>query len=198
MIKVGITGGIGSGKTTVCRIFEVLGVPVYNADERAKVLVQSDRQIIQAVKNLLGASVYDEHNKLDRKKVAGIIFTFPELLDKYNGIIHPAVMEDAAHWLSRHQNFDYTLIEAALLFETGMHKSLDIVITVSAPERLKIERTVKRDHISEAEVLARMENQWDEKDRIKLSDYIIYNDGNTPLIRQVLRIHRELIQLVKK
>lgn len=197
MIKAGITGGIGSGKTTVCKIFEVLGVPVYYADDRAKELIQTDQGLIEKIKKLLGADIYDNEYKLNRKKVSTIVFNFPEVLAEYNNIIHPAVQEDAAKWMRRHQQYDYVLEEAALLFEAGSFKHMDKLICVTAPIEIRIERIIKRDGLTEEEILARMHNQWSEELKIEMSDFVIYNDGSTPLIRQVLRIHEKLHELVK-
>lgn len=193
MIKVGITGGIGSGKTTVCRIFEVLGVPVYYADIRAKEILETDKPVIKKVKELLGDSVYDAQNTLDRKRVAEIVFNFPEILEAYNAIIHPVVMEDAARWMKKHQHFSYVIKEAALLFEAGSYKELNYIICVTAPEAVRIARVMQRDHSTKEAVLARMQNQWPDEDRIERSDFIIYNDGATPLLPQVVDIHKKLM-----
>ncbi|MEZ5015292.1 MAG: dephospho-CoA kinase [Chitinophagales bacterium] len=197
MLKIGITGGIGSGKTTVCKIFEVLDIPVYYADQRARDIVDTDTEIKERIKDLLGDQMYLPNGKLDRKKVAHIVFNFPELLEQYNAIIHPAVFADAERWMLRHKNYDYVIKEAALLFETGSNKTLDMVICVSAPKEVKIARIMNRDHITREQVLARMENQMDDTQKEALSDYIIYNDGSTPLIRQVLQIHEKLMAVVK-
>ena len=172
MIKIGITGGIGSGKTTVCKIFEVLGIPIYYADDRAKELLESDKNVIKKVKNIFGDDVYNEQGKLDRHRVATIVFNFPETLAEYNAIIHPAVFQDAEKWMLRHTQHEYVIKEAALLFETGSYKMLDKIICVTAP--------VKR-----------------LEDEMESDDYIIYNDGSTPLIRQVLSIHEKILIYAK-
>jgi len=197
MIKVGITGGIGSGKTTVCKIFEILGIPVYNADERAKELIATDKSIIKQVKQLFGNDVYDEDGKLDKKRVASVIFNFPEILNKYNKIVHPAVFKDAEKWMQRYSNSDYVIKEAALLFETGSNKQLDKIICVTAPLELRIARVIERDHTTAEAVKDRIANQWSEEEKINASDFIIHNDGSTPLIRQVLQIHEKLTSLAK-
>jgi len=194
MIKAGITGGIGSGKTTVCKIFEVLGVPVYYADDRAKELITTDKTLIKKIKKLLGEDVYDSENNLNKKRISAIVFNFPEVLEQYNAIVHPAVFEDAEKWMRRHQQFDYILEEAALLFETGTYKKLDTIICVTAPLEIRIERIKKRDGLTEDEILARISSQMPEEEKIALSNYVIYNDGATPLIRQVLRIHEKLTE----
>lgn len=198
MIKAGITGGIGSGKTTVCKIFEVLGVPVYYADDRAKELITTDVSLIKKIKKLLGDDAYDAENNINKKRIAAVVFNFPEVLEQYNAIVHPAVFEDAEKWMRRHQQFDYILEEAALLFETGTYQKLDTIICVTAPLEVRIERIKKRDGLSEEEILARIANQMPEEEKIALSDYVIYNDGSTPLIRQVLRIHEKLTEKANK
>ena len=198
MIKAGITGGIGSGKTTVCKIFEVLGVPVYYADDRAKELITTDETLIKKIKKLLGEDVYDSQNNINKKRIAAVVFNFPEVLEQYNAIVHPAVFEDAEKWMRRHQQFDYILEEAALLFETGTYQKLDTIICVTAPLEVRIERIKKRDGLTEEEILSRISNQMPEEEKIALSDYVIYNDGSTPLIRQVLRIHEKLTEKANK
>ncbi len=194
MIKVGITGGIGSGKTTVCKIFEVLGVPVYYADDRAKELITSDAVLIKKIKKLLGDDAYDANNNINKKRISAIVFNFPDVLEKYNAIVHPAVHEDAEKWMRRHQQFDYVVEEAALLFETGTYKKLDTIICVTAPIEVRIERIKKRDNLTISEIESRLENQMPEEEKILLSDFVIHNDGSTPLIRQVLRIHEKILE----
>jgi dephospho-CoA kinase len=197
MIKIGITGGIGSGKTTVCKIFEVLGIPIYYADDRAKELLESDKNVIKKVKNIFGHDVYNEQGKLDRHRVATIVFNFPEILAEYNAIIHPAVFQDVEKWMLRHTQHDYVIKEAALLFETGSYKMLDKIICVTAPVEKRIERVMLRDKVTEEQVRARMQNQWSDAQKTAMSDYIIYNDGSTPLIRQVLSIHEKILIYAK-
>ncbi|HMX05033.1 MAG TPA: dephospho-CoA kinase, partial [Chitinophagales bacterium] len=176
MIKVGITGGIGSGKSTVCKIFEVLGVPVYYADERAKEILQTDAEIIKRVKDLFGEDVYDSNHVLDRKRVAFVVFHEPEFLAQYNKIIHPAVLLDSEKWMQRHLQYPYVIKEAALLFESGGNKQLDKVICVTAPEDLRIQRVMQRDNTTEEQVRSRMANQMSEEEKLEKSDFILYND----------------------
>jgi dephospho-CoA kinase len=197
MIKVGITGGIGSGKTTVCKIFEVLGIPIYYADDRAKELLQTDKSIIQSVKDLFGDDVYNAEGKLDKKRVASVVFNFPEILEQYNAIIHPVVFKDVEKWMARHEHHDYVIKEAALLFETGSYKQLDKIITVTAPIEKRIERVMLRDNVTAEDVKARMKNQWTDGIKVQMSDFVIYNDGATPLIRQVLNIHEKIIMFAE-
>lgn len=198
MLQAGITGGIGSGKSTVCKIFEVLGVPVYYADERAKELINTQPELIRKIKALLGEDVYNSDSQIDRKRVATVVFNFPEILKEYNAIVHPAVLDDAEKWARRHQQYDYILKEAALLFEAGSYVYLDKIICVTAPLSVRIERVKQRDGATEEEIVARMNNQWPEEKKAELSDFIIYNDGTSPLIPQVLQIHEELIRLSKE
>lgn len=198
MIKVGITGGIGSGKTTVCKIFAVLGIPIYYADERAKEILQTDPEIISKVKALFGDDVYDAHDQLDRKRVAFVVFHEPQFLAEYNKIIHPAVLKDSEKWMQRHAQHPYVLKEAALLFESGSYKHLDKIICVTAPEKLRIQRVMLRDQASEEQIRARMANQMSEEEKVAKSDFILYNDGTSPLIRQVLNIHEKLLEIVRK
>ncbi len=193
MMKIGITGGIGSGKTTVCKIFEVLGIPIYYADDRAKELIQTEPGLIKFIKKLFGDDVYDAEGLLDKKRVASVVFNFPEILEQYNKIVHPAVFKDAEKWMSRHTQYEYVIKEAALLFESGSYKNLDKIICVTAPIDVRIERVKLRDHVTEEQVRARMQNQWSEEEKIVLSDFVIHNDGATPLIRQVLAIHEKIM-----
>lgn len=196
MLKVGITGGIGSGKTTVCRMFEVLGVPVYYADDRAKQLMHTDESIRKKLIELFGNEVFIEKS-LNRKLIADLAFKDPTLLTKLNAIVHPAVFNDAQEWFASHEDKRYTLYEAAILFETGSYIFLDKTITVFAPLEDRIVRTMKRDNSSREEVMERVSKQMSDEEKMKKSDYIIYNDSTQPLIEQVLTIHHRLIELSK-
>lgn len=198
MLKVGITGGIGSGKTTVCKIFEVLGVPIYYADDRAKEIVNTDRNVIREVKGLFGDDIYLSDGKLNRKRVADIVFNFPELLEQYNAIIHPVVIEDAKKWMRKNQQHDYVIKEAALLFEANTYKDLDYIICVTASIPVRMQRIKLRDNISEEQILARIKNQMPEEEKIRRCDFVIYNNGDAPLIPQVMKINEKLIQLTGK
>jgi len=192
MIKVGITGGIGSGKSIVCKVFEQLGISVYSADVEAKKLYD-DASVKLKVKKAIG-DVFDASGNVDRKKLAGVVFKDKALLDKLNAIIHPAVKEHFKKWLVEHKNEKYILKEAAILFESGTNKGLDYIITVSAPLELRIARTMQRDNISRAEVEKRVASQMSEEEKIKRSDYIIVNDEHELVIPQVLKINRELLK----
>ena len=194
MLKVGITGSIGSGKTTVCKIFERLGIPIYYADDRAKALVKENEKLIKSIKALLGENAYTPEGEYNRAYVAGIVFSNTEKLKALNGIIHPAVGKDVKDWQAAQTNVPYTLKEAALLFEAGSYKRLDKIICVVAPEDLRIERVMKRDGVEEVAVRARMDKQWPQIEKMRRSDFLIYNDGSESLIQQVFRVHRYLCE----
>jgi len=192
MLKVGITGGIGSGKSLVCKIFEQLGAPVYYADAAAKAIYyRSDIQ-----KKLIasfGESLLDENRTIDRKQLAEIVFKDATLLKKLNAIIHPAVAEDNEEWTSRHLKAPYILKEAAILFESGTFKGLDKIITVSSPKAQRILNLQKREGWGEEEIKQRMDNQLPEDEKIRRSDYVIYNDEQHMLVPQVLELHSRLL-----
>lgn len=191
-LRIGITGGIGSGKTTVCQIFATLGIPVYYADDRAKWLMGNDPQLIAALKDAFGEKTYTEQGTLDRAYLAELVFNNQEQLDILNSIVHPAVREDGIRWDEQHQDTPYTLREAALLYESGIYQLLDQIITVTAPEALRIQRVMERDGLREEQVKARMDKQWPEEKKVALADFVIHNDGQHSLIRQVFQIHQQL------
>lgn len=191
MLKIGITGGIGSGKSTVAKVFEVLGIPVYYADEAAKRLMNDDDELKQKIMLQFGDEVY-KNGKLDKKYLADIVFNAPEKLALLNALVHPATLKDADDWM-RKQATPYTLKEAALIFESGSHEFLDYVIGVTAPAPLRIQRTMQRDGITREAVIARMDKQMDEAIKMKLSDFIITNDEQQLLIPQVLALHEKLL-----
>jgi len=187
MITLGITGGIGSGKTTVCRILEVLGIPVYYADVRAKQLYHEDKEVMQAVKQLFGDDIY-RNGELERAEVAKRVFSNKELLQKLNGIVHPAVEKDFARWVESYSNKPFVVKEAAILFENGGYKKLDLNVLVTAPEELRIKRVVKRDGISEEQVKDRIKNQWPDEKKIPLADFVIKCDEEHLVIPQIMDV----------
>ena len=197
MLKVGITGGIGSGKTTVCRIFEKLGIPIYYADDRAKNLMISNREIIDKVKLIFGTKSYFKNGKLNRKHISKQAFSDPEKLKLLNEVVHPAVANDTIEWNKAQKNVPYTLKEAALIVETGGQKFLNKLIVVSAPQETRIQRVMDRDDISKKAVLARMSKQLPEEEKLKHADFIIQNDGTQSLLLQIWKIHVELKSLSK-
>lgn len=192
MIRAGITGGIGSGKTSVCKIFEFLGVPVFYADARAKVLAREDAELRSRIIESFGKEAYagEEYNKA---YIASRVFSHPDELARLNAIIHPAVMKDWELFCRNHADRPYVIKEAAIMLESGGRDTVDKVILVSAPEELRIQRVMLRDKTGRDQILARMAAQMPELEKRKLADYIIENDGKTPLITQVLTLHRLLL-----
>ena len=193
MIKAGITGGIGSGKTTVCRIFETLGVPIYYADNAAKELMASDPAVRKAIIDAFGPESYRDDGSLDRTQLAKLVFPFPEMLERLNAIVHPAVSRHREAWQQKHASVPYTLTEAALLVEAGSYKTLDVLITVTATEAIRVARILARDGSTEYEVRQRMARQLPEAEKVKLSKYLIDNSPGKLLIPQVWSIHQKLI-----
>jgi dephospho-CoA kinase len=191
MLRIGLTGGIGSGKSTVAKIFEVLGIPVYYADDAARKLMNEDENLKQEIIRHFGNDSYLD-GKLNRSYIAKMVFNNKEKLALLNSLTHPAVMHDSEKWIKM-QTAPYAIREAALIFESGINKSLDHVIGVSSPEALRIERTMKRDNVSREEVLKRMKSQMDEDEKIKRCDFVIYNDENELVMPQVLELNRRLI-----
>lgn len=194
MLKIGITGGIGSGKSTVAKIFELLGIPVYYADAAAKDIMNRDPELKAQVQQHFGADVYDSNGQLDRKRLGNIVFNDQEKLQLLNSLVHPATIRDSEQWSLR-QKSPYVLKEAALLFESESFHYLDKVIGVSAPQPLRILRVMQRDKVSRNEVFARMHKQMDETIKMRLCDYVIYNDEQQMVIPQVLKLHEELLLL---
>jgi dephospho-CoA kinase len=190
MIIAGITGGIGSGKTTCCKIFELLGVPVYYADDEAKKLL-SDPNISKQITDIFGVKILVDA-RIDRKLLAAQVFKDPEKLSVLNSIIHPAVKEHFTQWCAKHNNASLVLKEAAILFESGTYKNVDRIITVTAPLEMRIERSIKRDKVSREEVESRISKQLSDEEKIKRSDYIIVNDESTLLIPQIVDLQRIL------
>jgi len=194
--KVGLTGGIGSGKSMVARIFETLGIPVYYADEAARDLQNNDPLLQAQIRSLFGPDAYVE-GKLDRKYISTVVFGDRGKLEQLNALVHPATIRDAAEWLKK-QDSPYAIKEAALIFESGSQRDLDFVIGVTAPETLRIRRTMQRDGINEEEVRKRMERQLSDRIKMRLCDYVIHNDEQQLLIPQVLGIHEKLLALAKE
>ena len=190
-LKVGITGGIGSGKSTICRIFKLLGVPVFEADVVAKQLLQTNQEINKGLIRLFGKGIYLADGTIDRKKLAGIIFNDDVQLAKMNKLVHPVVRNEFQKWFKQ-QNALYVIHEAAILFESGFYKIMDYNILISAPEEERIQRVVKRDGISEQQVKERLAKQWTDKEKRKLADKEIVNDNKNPVIPEIIQIDKRL------
>lgn len=188
MLKIGITGGIGSGKTTVCKVFEILKIPVFYADDAAKSVMNKDPHLIDAIKREFGSELYSEEEILDRKALAKLVFNNSQALGKLNSLVHPAAIQAFEDW-SKEQDSPYVIKEAAILFESGSYKDCDFTILVYTPENLRIKRVMKRDNTTEAEVRARIDKQMPEDKKRELSDFVIENDGSTALLPQVLSLH---------
>jgi dephospho-CoA kinase len=195
MLKIGLTGGIGSGKSTAARIFEALNVPVYYADEASKQLYHTDAELMQEMKQYFGERIY--HNgQLDRKQLAEIVFGSPEKLALLNSLVHPPTIRAAEQWMNQ-QSAPYVIKEAALFFESGSARGLDYIIGVHAPLSLRIKRVMDRDGSSRDQVLQRMEQQIDADLKMKLCDFVLINDEQQLLLPQVLKLHQELLQAAK-
>ncbi|MBK7374450.1 MAG: dephospho-CoA kinase [Chitinophagaceae bacterium] len=196
MLRIGLTGGIGSGKSTVARVFEVLGVPVYYADDAAKRMMNEDEELKEKIRQQFGEAVYTD-GKLNRKLLAEIVFNAPEKLNQLNALTHPATIADAERWMQS-QTMPYCIKEAALIFESGAQEHLDHVIGVTAPAPLRIQRTMLRDGITREEVMARMDKQMDESIKMRLCRFVLVNDEQQLLLPQVLELHEKLLLLEKK
>ncbi|MDG5798740.1 dephospho-CoA kinase [Marinilabiliaceae bacterium ANBcel2] len=192
-LKVGITGGIGSGKSTVCYIFETIGVPVYYSDLRARKLINSNSSIIKTYKRIFGDDIYSD-GELDRKRVAEILFKDRGLVKEINKIVHPVIRADFQIWASK-QTAPYVLNEAAVLFEGGGYKYMDFIITVSAPEEIRVSRVINRDSSSTKTVKERIDNQWSDKERTDKSDFVLYADDKQLIVPQVLNLHKILLNM---
>jgi len=193
MKRIGLTGGIGSGKSTVARIFEVLGIPVYYADAESKRLLIEDEELKDKVKKAFGEEAYI-NGELNRKYLSEQVFNDSQKIKLLNSFVHPATIEDAKQWM-QNQNAPYIIKEAALIFESGSQKGLDYVIGVKAPLELRIQRAMDRDKITAEEVKARINKQMDEELKLRLCDYVIVNDEQEMVIPQVLSLHEKFLKL---
>lgn len=195
MIKVGITGGIGVGKSLICKLFQLKNIPVYDADFFAKHLMQNDEKLVKKLTETFG-EIYDTSGNLLRKKLANIVFNDKAELQKLNAIVHPAVNKHSLLWMESKLDVPYCLREAALLFESGSHKQLDLVILVTAPKTIRIERVIKRDKSTVEAIEARINSQWSEQKKLELADEVIVNDDVQLLIPQVNALHKKLSGIV--
>lgn len=192
---VGITGGIGSGKSVVCKVFEQLGIPIYDADSAAKLLYDKFPELKQSIKELVSEDAIDKNGNVNRKKLAEIIFNSDEKLAILNKLVHPLVKLDFKNWVDSHKGYPYLIKEAAILFESGANKDCDNVITVISPIELRIERIRQRDKKTKTEIESIISRQLSDEELIKRSDFVIYNDEKQMLIPQVLKVHEELSKL---
>jgi len=193
MLKVGITGNIGSGKTTVSKLFELVGVPVFYADDAAKIIMVTDELLIAQIKEEFGTQSYFDDGTLNRKYIAGIVFNDQAQLTKLNSLTHPAVFRAFDNWVAGITGAPYVVKEAALLFESSSYKMCDKSIMVTAPLEMRIKRVIQRDSISREEVESRNAKQFTEEKKIALADYVIKNDESELVIPQVLALHQLLI-----
>ncbi len=192
MIKIGVTGGIGSGKSTVCEIFESLGIPVFHADLEARRLQNSDPLIKSQITDLLGSDCYNKEGLMDRKLVASRIFTNKALLTQMNKIIHPAVREEFHSWIHGYPEAPYVIYEAAILFESNTAADFDQIILVVADQDIRINRVMIRDQVDKEQVKMRMANQMLDQDKIKLADCVIDNNEVELLYPQILKIDKSI------
>jgi len=193
-MKVGVTGGIGSGKTSVCKVFSILGIPVFSADQEAKAIMDTDPAIISVIISATGEDLYSE-GALDRARLGYLIFRDEALLKKINSIIHPAVFDRFHKWTAE-QSAPYVIMEAAILIESGASGLVDRIVTVVAPEEERIMRVIRRSKLTREEIQNRMRNQMDDDSREKLSDYIVRNSENDMIIPAVLKIHEDILKHV--
>jgi dephospho-CoA kinase len=192
--KLGITGGIGSGKTSVCRVFNVLGIPFFSADPEAKLIMGSDKSIMMGINAIAGKDLYSK-GSLDRLELARLIFNDNTLLEKVNSLVHPVVFDHFRQWESE-QASPYVIMEAAILFESGANKLIDKTATIVAPIEERVNRVIHRNNLSREQVMERMRNQMNDETRIKLSDYVIYNSENDMIIPAILKIHEDILNLI--
>lgn len=195
-MKLGITGGIGSGKTSVCRVFNVLGIPVFSADPVARQIMDNDTEIIQRINSIAGKNLYIK-GSLDRMELATLIFNDNTLLEKVNSLIHPFVFDRFRKW-EMEQNALYVIMEAAILFESGASKLVDRIATVVAPVEERVDRVIHRNNLSREQILERMRNQMDDDSRIKLSDYVIHNSECDMIIPAILKIHEDILAFINR
>jgi len=191
MLRIGLTGGIGSGKSYISDIYKHIGIKVFCADEKSKEILDTDIDVKVKLSNLFGEGIYI-NGKFDRKEAAKKVFEDGDLLSKMNAIVHPVVLSSFDSWADKYSDFPYVLKEAAIIFESGADKFLDAVINISAPEEIRIRRVMKRDGARREEVIARMSSQWKENERVEKSDYLIVNDDLSMLIPQIIKIHNIL------
>ncbi len=195
-LKIGITGGIGSGKSLICKIFQILKVPVFEADGVAKLIMNQNPGVRSALIGLFGDTIYDEEGNLYRQAMAQKIFNNQNLLEKVNGIVHPVVRQKFREWWMQ-QTAPYVIQEAAILFESGVYKFMDLNILILSSEELRIKRLAGRDGLTTQQIKARMDNQWTDDEKLPLADFVIYNCEKEFIINQILNIHQTILNYGK-
>ena len=194
-LRIGITGGMGSGKSTICKIFGQLGVSIYDADSRAKFIMSNNQELKKAITENFGWDAYTRKDELNREYLAKVVFNNEEKLELLNNLVHPAVENDYEQWAQDHRDEPYSLKEAALLFESMSYKTLHKVIVIASPIETRIERIMKRDHVKREDILKRIQNQSTDRERMNKADWVIYNDGVRSLIEQTLEVHHKILAI---
>jgi dephospho-CoA kinase len=198
MLKIGITGGIGSGKTTVCRVFELLGIPIFYADTVAKLIMNTDPVLKEEILKTFGEKSYSMDGVLNRTHLSSIVFNNESELNKLNALVHPAVFRAFDKWLAIHHDAPYIIKEAALLFETKSYTMCDLSVLVVSPEAFRVRMVIARDGISQDEIVLRMKRQFSDEQKMKLADHILFNDENQLLIPQILELDQQFITIGKQ
>jgi len=194
-LRIGITGGMGAGKSTICKIFGQLGVSIYDADSRAKFIMSNNQELKKAITENFGWDAYTRKDELNREYLAKVVFNNEEKLELLNNLVHPAVKNDYEQWAQDHRDEPYSLKEAALLFESMSYKTLHKVIVIFSPIETRIERIMKRDHVKREDILKRIQNQSTDRERMNKADWVIYNDGVRSLIEQILEVHHKILAI---
>ncbi len=193
MLKIGITGGIGSGKTIICEIFKHLNIPIYNADIEAKKILINNNIVRKKLINNFGENIYLSSSEINNKLLATIVFNDKTALNTINSIVHPEVWQNFLRFTQNKTNYNYVILEAAILIESGFYKKMDYVVTVTAPENIRIQRVITRDNAAKTNIIQRINNQISEQERIKFSDFTIINDDKQLVLPQVLNLHNKFI-----
>lgn len=196
IFRLGVTGGIGSGKSTVCKIFNVLGIPVFSADDEGRIIMDTDTRLRDDLNNLIGEDLYAS-GELNRGRLASIIFNDSDLLDSVNSLVHPLVFNEFSEWCKQ-QNADYIIFEAAILFEAGAEELVDKILAVVAPLEERVDRVIERNKMTREQVMERVKNQISDEEMIKRSDFYIDNSDNLMIIPQVLEIHNRILMDLNK